>query len=299
MRPDPYFIQNSLASLDQVQYSTQQLTQELSSGVAVTSLASNPVAAAQDYIVGNEINVDATFTQTATTTEGLMQVTDTTMSSLVTQLQSAITVAMEGNNGTLNTSNEQSVAQQLEGIRSTILGLANTSYQGVSIFAGSQATATAFTLDTSTSPATVTYNGDQEVLSITTPSGGSLQTAIPGDQIFGGGTGTSANVLGVLNNLINDFSTGASGVADTSALSASFNQVTGIQAAFDSSLQQLQSVSSYTQTQQVQLQQAQTNLVGANYAQVATSLSTNEVQQNAIMSVMATMDKNDLFDYLN
>lgn len=299
MRPDPYYIQNSLVSLDQVQYSTQQLTQELSSGVAVTSLASNPVAAAQDYIVGNEITADATFTQTATTTEGLMQVTDTTLSSLVTQLQSAITVATEGNNGTLNTSNEQSVALQLEGIRSTILGLANTSYQGVSIFAGSQANTTAFSLDTSTSPATVTYNGDQDVLSITTPSGGSLQTAIPGDQIFGGGTGTSANVLGVLNNLINDFSTGASGVADTSALSASYSQVTGIQAAFDSSLQQLQAVSSYTQTQQVQLQQAQTNLVADNPAQVATALSTNEVQQNAIMSVMATMDKNDLFDYLN
>src|SRR5271155_4165575 len=188
MRADPYFLQNTLVSLNQVQYSVQQLTEELSTGVSVTSLASNPTAAAQDSMVANEINVDDTFTQNAATTTGLMQVTDSTLSSVVSELTSAISVATGGDNGTNNSANEAAVVSELSGIRSSILGLANTSYQGVSIFAGSQASATAFTLDTSTTPATVTYNGDSDVLSVTTPSGQSLQTAIPGDQIFGGNT---------------------------------------------------------------------------------------------------------------
>jgi flagellar hook-associated protein 3 FlgL len=303
MRADPFFIQNALGSLNDVQYNIQQLTSELSSGVSVTSLSSNPTAAAQDSMVANEINVDDTFTQNAATTQGMMQVTDQTLSNVISQLTTAVSAATDGDNGTNNSTDESAVVQELSGIRSTILGLANTAYQGVSIFAGSQANVTAFTLDTSTSPATVTYNGDEDTLNITTPSGQALQTAIPGDQIFGGGTsGTSANVLGVLNNLINDFSTGnlSDAVTQTTALSTSLSQVSAIQAQFGASLQQLQSDSTYTQTQVTQLQASQDSLVADNPAQVATSLANNEVQQNALLSVMAELDKsNDLFDYLN
>jgi flagellar hook-associated protein 3 FlgL len=303
MRADPFFLQNTLGSLNQVQYNEQQLVSELSSGVSVTSLSSNPTAAAQDSMVASEISVDDSFTQNAATTQGLMQVTDATLSSVITDLTSAISTATTGDNGTNNSADESAVVAQLTGIRSSILGLANTSYQGVSIFAGSQAGATAFTLDTSTSPASVTYNGDSDVLSLTTPSGQALQTAIPGDQIFGGNTtGTSANVLGVLNNLINDLSSGdtSAAVTDTTALSASLSQVSAIQAQFGASLQQMQSDSTYTQTQVTQLQSSQDALVADNPAQVATSLASTETQQSALMSVMAELEKsNDLFDYLN
>jgi flagellar hook-associated protein 3 FlgL len=298
MRADPFFIQNTLVSLNQVQSSVQTYTEQLSSGVSVTALSDNPTAAAQDSLVASNISADATFTQTAATTEGMMQVTDSTLAAVVSQLTSAISTATAGNNGTLNSSDKAAITSQLEGIRSSIVGLANSSYMGVSIFAGSQGNVTAFTLDSSTSPATVIYNGDSVAQSVTTPTGASLQTSIPGDQIFGGGTGTSANVLGVLNNLINDFSTGTSAVADTAALTTSLNQLSSVRAQFDSSLQQLQSVDSYTQTQQVQLQAAESALVAANPAQIATNLSNAEVQQSALLSVMASSNKTDLFDYL-
>lgn len=298
MRVDPSFAQNTLVSLNQVESAEQQLTEELSSGVSVTSLSENPTAAAQDSMLANEMSADATFTQSAATTTGMMQVASSTMSSLITQLTQAISVATEGNNGTLDASNESAIAEQLSGIRDTVLGLANTSYQGVSIFAGSQTNSSPFTLDSSTSPASVTYNGDSDVLSVNTPSGGSVQTSVPGDQIFGGGTGTSANVLGVLNNLINDFTSGTSAVADTAALNTSLGQVSTIAAQFDSSLQQMQSDVTYTQTQQVQLQASEDALVQDNPAQVATDLSNAEVQKSALLSVMATLNQSDLFDYL-
>jgi flagellar hook-associated protein 3 FlgL len=303
MRADPFFIQNSLVSLNAVQSNVQQLTAELSSGVSVTSLSSNPTAAAQDSLVANEINVDDTFTQNAGTTASLMQVTDQTLSSVVQQLQEAISVATNGDNGTNNSANESVITGELSGIRDTILGLANSSFQGVSIFAGSQANATAFTLNSSVSPATVTYNGDSDVLSISTPTGQSIQTAIPGDQIFGGNsTGTSANVLGVLNNLIDSLSTGNTdaAVADTTALNTSLNQVAAIQAQFGSSLSQLNSDSTYTQTQVTQLQSTQDTLVADNPAQVATNLANTETQQSALISVIAELEKTpDLFDFIN
>jgi|HubBroStandDraft_5_1064220.scaffolds.fasta_scaffold580129_1 flagellar hook-associated protein 3 FlgL len=151
MRADPFFLQNTLVSLNEVQFNVQQLTSELSSGVSVTSLSSNPTAAAQDSLVANEINVDDTFTQNASTTASMMQVTDSTLTSVISQLTQAVSAAVGGDNGTNNSTDESAIVAELSGIRSTILGLANTEFQGVSIFAGSQASATAFTLDSSTS----------------------------------------------------------------------------------------------------------------------------------------------------
>ena len=298
MRVDPSFVQNTLVMLNQVQSSEQQLTQQLSSGVSVNSLSDNPSAAAQDSMISSEMSADASFTQSAATTTGKMQVVDSTLGSLTEQLTQAISVATEGSNGTLNATDESSIVAQLTSIQNQVLSLANTSYQGQALFAGSKTGTLPFTLDTSTSPATVTYNGDSDVLTTETPSGGSVETSIPGDQIFGGGSGTGANVLGVLSDLIYDFSSNTSAVTDTEALNSSLSQLGAIRAQFDGALSQIQSTVTYTQTQQVQLQSSEDTLVQDNPAQTATALSSAEVQQNAMFSVMAALSQSNLFSYL-
>lgn len=298
MRVDPLFTQNTMGALNQVEATEQHLTEELSSGVSVTSLADNPSAAAQDSLIAAEMSADASFTQSATTTTGKMQVVDSTLGSLTEQLIQAISVATEGNNGTLDATDESSIVAQLTSIQSQVLGLANTSYQGQALFAGSKTGVTPFTLDPSTSPAAVTYNGDGEVLRAATPSGGTVQTAIPGDQIFGGGDGAGANLLGILSNLIYDFSSNTSAVADTEALNAGLSQLGAIRAQFDGALNQMQSQITYTQNQQVQLQASEDALVQDNPAETATALSNAEVQQKALFSVIAAMSQSNLFGYL-
>jgi flagellar hook-associated protein 3 FlgL len=75
----------------------------------------------------------------------------------------------------------------LSGIRDEVLSLANTTYLGHYVFAGSQGNTSPFTLNTTTSPATVTYNGDDTTNSVSylmTPNGQKIQLNIPGDQIF-------------------------------------------------------------------------------------------------------------------
>lgn len=297
MRADPFFTQNTMVMLNQVKSSEQQLTEELSSGVSVTSLSDNPSAAAQDSLLAAEMSADASFTQSAATTVGKMQVVDSTLGSVAEQLTQAISVATEGNNGTLTAADESSIIAQLTSIQGQVLGLANTSYQGQALFAGSKTGGAPFTLDHSTSPATVTYNGDGEVLSDATPSGGTVQTAIPGDRLFGG-NGGGANLLGILSNLIYDFSSNTSAVADTEALSTGLSQLGAIRAQFDGALNQMQSQDTYSQNQQVQLQASEDTLVQDNPAQTATALSNAEVQQNALFSVIAAMNKSNLFNYL-
>jgi flagellar hook-associated protein 3 FlgL len=202
MRVDPNYITNLTASLDQSTSEEDRLTSELSSGLRVATLADGPVAVAQSTLLGSSIAQADTFVQTASNESSRLQVTDSTLGEVVTQVTSAISTAVAGNNGTLNATDIASVAQKLSGIRDQVLSLANTSYQGQYLFGGSQGSTPPYTLDTSTTPATANYSGDNNVQYVETPNGQKIQVNLPGSSVFGAaGTG----VLGALNQLIADF----------------------------------------------------------------------------------------------
>ena len=152
MRVDPTYVTNLVGSLDQAQSSEQQLTAELSSGVSVTSLGQNPVAAGQNVLLLNQIQQDDSFTQTSSLVTGQLQVADSTLGSVVTQLTQAISLATSANNGTMNASDVQSVGSQISGILDEVESLANTSYQGQYIFGGGQTSATPFSTSTGDNP---------------------------------------------------------------------------------------------------------------------------------------------------
>jgi len=299
MRVDPDYISGLVASLNASSLSEQQLTAELSSGLRVSSLSDDPVAAGQASLLSSGISQDDSFVQTAATTESMMQVTDAALSSVVTQLTSAVSLAVEGNSGTNSSSDLSSLSQQLSSIRDQVLSLANTSYQGTYIFAGSKGNIQPFTLDTTTSPATVTYNGDAQTGSLTTENGQQLQTTLAGSSVF---TAPGANVMTALSNLVADFASGSVSVTastDIGALQSALGAVSQQQAILGSSLQRIESASSYAQTDATNRTAAVTSLVSADPATVATQLSSAETQNQALMSVISTVEKQSLFSYLD
>jgi flagellar hook-associated protein 3 FlgL len=299
MRVDPNYVTNLSASLSQSSLNVQQLTAELSSGLAVSQLSDNPVAAAESQRLSASLSALDSFTKTATTEQGVLQVSDTTLGQVVSQLTSAVSLATEAGNSSLPAAQLSSIGSELSGIRDQVLSLANTDYLGQHLFSGSKGSVTPFTLNTSTSPATVTYNGDTATQSVKTTSGQSIQVSVPGSAIF---TANGANVLAALNQLIADVGSGnvAAIGSDTGALSTGLANVSTQRATLDGALSQLNSNSTYAQTQATLLTAEQTQLIQANPAQVATDLSTAETQNQALLQVIASLSnsKNDLFQYI-
>ncbi|MFC5863406.1 flagellar hook-associated protein FlgL [Acidicapsa dinghuensis] len=297
MRVDPFYVYNLSGALDQAQATQENLSQELSSGLRVNSIGQDPVASAENVQFLNSIQQDDSFTQTASLTTGMLQVTDSALGSVVTQLTQALSLATEANNGTLNSSDLQSVSNELAGIRDEVVSLANTSYQGVYIFAGGQSSTSPFSLNSSTTPATVTYSGDSDVNTLQTPNGQSIQLNLPGNQVF---LSSTANVLGTLNNLVADYANGGSGsgVSDTSALNDAINYLSQQRVTIDNSITRLKNASSAITDQQTQLTTVQTNLMQADVAQVSSQLSLSESQQTALINVIAALGQGSLFDKL-
>src|SRR5271157_2882272 len=184
MRVDPTYITNLVSSLDQTQAGEQQLSSELSSGVSITSLSQNPVASGENVLLLNQIQQDDSFTQSSNMVTGQLQVADSALGSVVSQLTSAISLATSANNGTMNSTNVKSISNQISGILNEVQSLANTNYQGQYIFGGGQTSTTPFPTSTGISPAVTTYQGDDNVNYLHSPNGQKIQLNVPGDSIF-------------------------------------------------------------------------------------------------------------------
>ena len=298
MRVDPHYVSGLVASLNSSTLAEQKLTSELSSGLAVSSLSDNPVAAGQASMLNSAISQDDTFVQTAASAESLMQVADSALGSVVTQLTSALSLAVEGNSGTESASDLTGLSQQLGSIRDQVVALANTSYQGTYIFSGSDGNVQPFAVDTSTTPATTTYSGDSQVGAVTTENGQQIQTGLAGSAVF---TAPGADVMAALNNLVADFAGGTvSGTASTDigVLQTALSNVSQQRLSLDSSLSRIQTASSFAQTDATNRTATVSTLVAADPATVATQLSSAETQNQALMSVIATVEKQSLFDMI-
>lgn len=298
MRADPSYYSTIVQALNSAMNNSNKFAAELSSGLRVGSLSDDSTAAAQSLQIGSQIEQIDTYVSTASDVSSRLQVVDSTLGEVVSQLTSAISLAVGAANDTLNNTNLDSIAKQVAAIRDNVLGLANGSYQGTYLFAGSKGDTAPFTLDTTTTPATVTYAGDNNVQALVTPEGQKIQTSLPGTTIFGSG---STGVLGVLNQLVADLTSGAPSAnisADGTALTDALNSVSTERSFLNASLSTVESTSTYAQTQEAQLKVQQGSLVASDPVAVATGIKANQTQYEALLGTISTLQKSNLFDYL-
>jgi flagellar hook-associated protein 3 FlgL len=224
MRVNPNITPDILNAIWTTQQQENTAMQQLSTGRRVNSPSDDPAAAAA--LVGNLTESDQTdqFIKNTSNVEGMLQTADSTLSSVVSVLNQAISLGVQGATGTMSLTDQQGIAQQIVGIQQQVMQLANTSYQGVYIFGGTASTQPPYVADAS-QPSGVAYNGNSGVNTVEIGTGRSIQTNIPGDQMF---QGAGSDVMGSLQQLVTALQSGdntAIGTA-TTQLRTAFNYVT-------------------------------------------------------------------------
>lgn len=149
---------SNVTAMDNQQAQLVQLQQQISTGVAISSPADDPLGAAQAVQLSGTSATLSQYASNQSTALSSLQLEDSTLTSVTSTLAS-ITQQIQGAlNGTLNDANRQALAQQLQGERSQLLTLANTTdAQGNYLFSGFQSTSQVFT---NASGGGVNYNGD-------------------------------------------------------------------------------------------------------------------------------------------
>jgi flagellar hook-associated protein 3 FlgL len=297
MRVNPSSAPEILADLQQSQQSVNIALQQVATGKSVTIPSDNPVASSE--MVQNSIEsaqVDQ-YTRNVTSVQGSVQSASSVLSSVVSSLNQAISLGTEGANGTTNSSNLQAIASQVQSILTSVVSLANTSYQGSYLFGGTANSSTPYTADP-TSPSGYMYNGSNNVNSVAIGDQANMQVGLPGSQIF---SNSSTDVLQSLSNLVSALQSGSSSsiATATNGVTGALNYVSQQQTFYSNAESQLNSRETYLQQETVNLTSQATSLVGVDMAQAATSLSQAETDNNAAMAAMARVLPNTLLNYLS
>ena len=198
-----------------VQQSQQALSaalQQVSTGLRVNKPSDDPGASASMVIsLASSANVDQ-YTSNVSAIQSQMQTADSAINAVVTSLNTAITLAGAGSTSTASLANDQALAAQAQGILSNVISQANTSYQGVYLFAGSASSTPPFVA------ASTTYNSQNgsaaAPLSTTSPlTAGSVTT------INDASTGQAFNFTAAAGDTITDLENAISAATAAGTLS--------------------------------------------------------------------------------
>lgn len=296
MRFNPSINAAVTAGIQQSEAAVQNAFQQVSTGLRVNQASDDPAAsAAYIQLQAQSANVDQ-YTSNASSALSQAQLADGVITQVVSLLNQAITYGTEGANSTSSTTNRASIAGDIQGILSSVVGLANTTFQGVSLFGGTVSGTTAFTAD-STSPTGYTYTGNNSVNEISVGDSLSVQASIPGSTLF---TNANGSVLGALSSLATALTSGTSaqiGTA-TTAVTTALNYVTSQHSVFGNTINQLNSQETYLSQETVTLSTRATSLVGIDTATAAENLSQAETANSAVLAAAAKVIQTSLLTYL-
>ena len=297
---DMRFVPNIAANvISDIQSSEQNLStalQQVSSGQRVSVPSDDPAAAAAlVQLQAKAANVDQ-YTTNAESVLSQAQGADSVLTSVVSLLNQAITTGTEGANSTSSTSDRQTLATTIQGILSNVVSLANTTYQGISLFGGTVSEKQAFTADASSSTG-YTYNGNSSVNSVQVGDTLTVQANIPGSTLF---DNSSTSVLGALSGLSKALSSGSSSAIGTAtnAVTSALNYVTQQHVIYGNSINQLTSQETYLASDTVTLTASESSLTGIDTATAAENLTSAETDNSAVLAAAAKVLQNTLLDYL-
>jgi len=295
MRVNPDTQSDMLALLSSAQQAENTALVQMSSGKRVNVPSDDPSAAAANALQDARASQDDQFLQSISSLEQNLNTADSTLNSVVTALTRAISLGTTGANGTLSSSDRQSLANEVDGIKEQVLGLANTSFNGQYLFAGTNTQTQPYQLD-STVASGVAYKGNSQSNS-SNLGGIQVQTTLPGSSIFDNG---GTDVFAALQELSDSLNSGDQTQIEsaTTAIRSALDGVNSARVFYGNTVNQLQSQENFLNQDKVEIASYQNQLVGADLTTAVTNLNQAQLARQATLQAMARTQNMSLLNYL-
>ena len=295
MRINPNMVPDILAAIETTQSQETTALAQLASGKRVNQPSDDPAASAemvQNQVLSSQVDQ---YTTDASGVLEMMQTIDSSLSSVITSVNQAVSVGMEGANSTITTAQRQAMAQQVQSIFSSVLQTANLSYGGSYVFGGTASTAAPYAAEST--PTGYKYNGNEGVNTVQVGAGFDIQTNLPGDQLF---SNSGSDLLGSLNQLAAALQTGTTtDIANaTQQVSNGLSYITQQRVFYGNSMSQINSQEAFLSQETVNLKSQENTLIGADASQSATMLSQAQTANSAVLSAAAKIMPETLLNYL-
>src|SRR5580658_9853233 len=170
-----------VAALDSLESNLSQTQNQVSSGLAFTTPAQNPIAAGTVNNYEQVLAQSQQYSTNGNSAQTSLETEDSALTQLQNQLQSLRSLALEANSGTQTGEDLTAIAAQATQIQNSLLSLANTQDgNGQYIFSGFATQTQPFAL-TATG---ASYAGDQGQNQIQIAPGQTLASGDNGDVVF-------------------------------------------------------------------------------------------------------------------
>ena len=190
-------------SLDQYQSQLAQVEQKLTSGNNISQPSNDPVG------VANLINVNASlssykqYAKNITDGQTVASLANASMTQAVSVVQKISSVLVQAGGPGVTKSNADGIASQLQGLEQSLLGVANTTYLGQAIFAGTSGSTLAYS---TSSTGAVSYIGNTQQPTVAAAPSVELPTSITNP--FGASASGGGGIFGAINQAISDLKSG-------------------------------------------------------------------------------------------
>ncbi len=294
MRVNPNPLPDLLSALEQAQQQINTDLAQIASGQSVNQPSDNPSAAAQRVQNAGRASEADQFLRSIGSVQGEMQNADSTLNSVVTVLQRAISLGVEGANGTLNSTDRAALAVEVQGIQSQLLNMANLSCQGSYVFAGTGSQTAPYVLDSS-SPSGVRYVGNSGANRLAVGDHLSVQTNLPGSQLF---SSPGNDMFQAVQDLISNLQSGTNIDSAVNEVSSAYRYINAQRVFYGNAINQLSSQQTYLNSETTQLAQQQNSLGGADLAKVISDLVNAQTSRQATLEAVGKTQQTNLFDYI-
>jgi flagellar hook-associated protein 3 FlgL len=292
----------SYAALNGLQTNAARLAAlqaQMSSGKQITKPSDDPSGTVQALQLRGDSARNTQYGTNATDAISFMSTADTTYSQMVTLAQQARTLVLQGlNSGAATGTSNQALSAQIDSIRTEMINLANTTYNGQPIFGGTTAGGVAVNADG-------TYAGDSGAVKRQVGSATTVTINQTGTDVFGSDSDAS-NMFTVLSNISTALNVDPSDPSFTSGLNTQLDNLDT--ATTRLSTQQAKEGAIYSQVQTAQTVQTSTgttlttqlsNIQDIDLAQMAVDVSTAQVTYQASLQTTASIKQMSLLNFLN
>jgi flagellar hook-associated protein 3 FlgL len=180
---------SSLANLQANLTKMAKLQEQFSSGRLINRPSDDPAGTVTALQVRADIRTNDQYLRNIDSGIGWLATTDSALTQSLSVLRRARELTLQGSStGSQGQQAREAIAAEVEGIRETLLGLANTTYNGRPVFGGATDGAVAFGADG-------TWQGSSDQIARRVADGTDVVINVDGDILFGDGAGSVFAVL--------------------------------------------------------------------------------------------------------
>jgi flagellar hook-associated protein 3 FlgL len=266
---------------------------KMSSGKEVAKPSDSPVATASAMRYRSDMKATEQHLRNAGDAIGWLGMADTTLTNSLESIRRVKELGLSGMNSTTDTQARGALAAEVDALRDSLIGLANTKYLDRPIFAGTADVPAAYTTAGDLAGDAASYSRPVER---TVAPGVKIKVNVDGPALFGD---SSAGLLKQLADISEHLKNDPSSLSgDLNALDASFNKITDALSDVGARYNRVQTMQSRAEDAMIVMRGGLSEVEDIDLPKTVMDLQMQQVAYQAALSVTAKVIQPSLSDFL-